>query len=158
MPKPGQKAGVKTTKINKTPIPVKPKTQSITRTQPTFTTRLINKNRAYSGVLRQGNKGKQVSHAPQPIVAQEPLPSANANSPAPAVSDRAVSNSYCSLSEIFQCLMDLANQNPSHSHILLWTFGLAKNKMRNLQDKFDMSYHLFEAYTHVISNSEFCMA
>ncbi|GIX97531.1 hypothetical protein CDAR_517571 [Caerostris darwini] len=141
---------------NKTPIPPKPKVLNITRTQPTFTSRLVTDSRAYSDVLRKGNESKQVSHAPRPMIAQEPLPCANTNRPAPAVTKRA--NSDCSLSEIFQCLMDLANQNPSHSHIIQRAFGLAKNKMRSSHDKFDMSYHLFEAYTHVISNNEFCTA
>ncbi|GIY58235.1 hypothetical protein CDAR_83721 [Caerostris darwini] len=57
-----------------------------------------------------------------------------------------------------RCLMDLANANPSHSHIILQAFGLAKDKMRSSQNKFDMSFHLFAAYTHVISTSEFCTA
>ncbi|GIY81191.1 hypothetical protein CDAR_380031 [Caerostris darwini] len=57
-----------------------------------------------------------------------------------------------------QCLMDLTNQNTPHSDIILRAFGLAKDKMRSSQDEFDMSYHLFKAYTHVISNSEFCTA
>ncbi|GIY23083.1 hypothetical protein CDAR_525321 [Caerostris darwini] len=77
-------------------------------TQPTFTSRPVNESRAYSEVLRKANQGKQVSHAPQPIIAQEePLPCANPNRPAPAVTERVVYNSECSLSEIFQCLNHL---------------------------------------------------
>ncbi|GIY29974.1 hypothetical protein CDAR_106431 [Caerostris darwini] len=139
-------------------MPSKPKVNNITRTQPVIYSRPVNDSRAYSEVLRKANEGKQVSHAPQPIIAQEPLPCINSNRPAPAVTERVVYNSECSLSEIFQCLMDLANANPSHSHIILRAFGLAKYKMRSSQNKFDMSFHLFEAYTHVISNSEFCTA
>ncbi|GIY85341.1 hypothetical protein CDAR_317951 [Caerostris darwini] len=127
--------------------------------RPTFTSRPVNESRAYSEVLRKANQGKQVSHAPQPITAQEvPLPRANPNLPAPAVTERVVYNSGCSLSEILQCLMDLQKDNPSHSHIILQAFGLAKDKMRNSQDKFDMGYHLFAAYTQVLSTSEFCTA
>ncbi|GIY76580.1 hypothetical protein CDAR_121371 [Caerostris darwini] len=78
------------------------------RSQRSLAVRLM-KVRAYSEVLRKANQGKQVSHAPQPIIAQEePLPCANSNRPAPAVTERVVYNSECSLSEIFQCLMDLA--------------------------------------------------
>ncbi|GIY10207.1 hypothetical protein CDAR_56911 [Caerostris darwini] len=126
------------------------------QTQPTFTSRPVNESRAYSEVLRKANEGKQVN---QPIIAQEePLPRAIPNRPAPAVTERVVYNSECSLSEILQCLMDLQKDNPSHSHIILQAFGLAKDKMRNSQDKFDMGYHLFAAYTHVLSTSEFCTA
>ncbi|GIY29073.1 hypothetical protein CDAR_47241 [Caerostris darwini] len=125
--------------------------------RPTFTSRSVNESRAYSEVLRKANEGKQVSHAPQPIIAQEePLPRANPNRPAPAATEGVVYNSECSLSEILQCLMDLQKDNPSHSHIILQAFGLAKDKMRNSQGKFDMGYHLFAAYIHVISTSEFC--
>ncbi|GIY52148.1 hypothetical protein CDAR_432391 [Caerostris darwini] len=124
--------------------------------RPTFTSRPVNESRAYSEVLRKANEGKQISHAPQPIIAQEePLPRANPNRPAPAMTERVVYNSECSLTEILQCLMDLQKDNPSHSHIILQAFGLAKDKMRNSQDKFDMGYHLFAAYTHVLSTSEF---
>ncbi|GIY62840.1 hypothetical protein CDAR_89781 [Caerostris darwini] len=127
--------------------------------RPTFTSRPVNESRAYSEVLRKANEGKQVNHAPQPIKAQEePLPRANPNRPAPSVTERVVCNYECSLSEIFQCLMGLANSNPSHSHIILRAFGLAKDKMQSSQNKFDMSYHLFAAYTHVMSTSEFCTA
>ncbi|GIY03807.1 hypothetical protein CDAR_288931 [Caerostris darwini] len=162
MPKPSQNSGSKNIKVNKTnnkiPVPPKPKVNNITRTQPTFTSRPVNDSKAYSEVLRKANEGKKVSHAPQPMVAQESLTCANTNRPAPAVTERAVYNSDCSLSEIFQCLMDLANANPSHSHIILRAFGLAKDKMQSSQNKFDMSFHLLETYTHVISNSEFCTA
>ncbi|GIX70154.1 hypothetical protein CDAR_312761 [Caerostris darwini] len=58
----------------------KPKLNNVTRTQPTFTSRQVNESRAYSEVLRKANQGKQVSHTPQPIIAQEePLPCANPN-------------------------------------------------------------------------------
>ncbi|GIY39624.1 hypothetical protein CDAR_279151 [Caerostris darwini] len=70
--------------ITKTPMPPKPKTNNMTRTQPTFTSRPVNDSRAYSEVLRKANEGKQVSHVPHPIIAQEePLPRANPNRPAP---------------------------------------------------------------------------
>ncbi|GIY55605.1 hypothetical protein CDAR_409331 [Caerostris darwini] len=163
MPKPSKKSGSKNIKINKnnvkSQVPSNNKLNNVTRTQPTFTSRPVNESRAYSEVLRKANQDKQVSHAPQPIIAQEePLPRANPNRPAPAVTERVVYNSECSQSEILQCLMDLQKDNPSHSHIILQAFGLAKDKMRNSQDKFDMGYHLFAAYTHVLSTSEFCTA
>ncbi|GIY29468.1 hypothetical protein CDAR_534051 [Caerostris darwini] len=67
-------------------------------------------------------------------------------------------SSECSLTEIFQCLMDLANQYPTHSQIILRAFGLAKDKMRSSSNRFDMTYHLFEAYTNVLSQSELLTA
>ncbi|GIY31917.1 hypothetical protein CDAR_409691 [Caerostris darwini] len=149
MPKPGQKSGAKTqnNKLIKPTTSSKPIPQVSTRTQPTtFTSRNVQPTMAYSEILRQGNEGKSVGPTPQPIMVREPLPAATTNSSAP------VSTSpECSLKEIFQCLRDLASQNPSHSQIILRAFGLAKDKMRSSSNIFDMMYHLFEAYTNVLS-------
>ncbi|GIY37398.1 hypothetical protein CDAR_243021 [Caerostris darwini] len=119
----------------------------------TFTSRTVQPAMAFSQILRQGNEEKSVGPAPQPIVAREPLSAAITNSSAPAKP-----SSECSLSEIFQCLMDLVRDNPSHSQIILQAFGLAKDKMRNSLNRFDMTYHLFEAYTDVLSESQFLTA
>ncbi|GIX79215.1 hypothetical protein CDAR_533021 [Caerostris darwini] len=125
-----------------------------TRKQPsTFTSRTVQPEMAFSQILRQGNEEKSAGPAPQPIVAREPLSAASTNSSAPAKP-----SSECSLSEIFQCLMDLVRDNPSHSQIILQAFGLAKDKMRNSLNRFDMTYHLFEAYTDVLSESQFLTA
>ncbi|GIY86660.1 hypothetical protein CDAR_468201 [Caerostris darwini] len=76
----------------------------------------------------------------------------------PPFTSRPVNDSRAYSARRTRCLMDFANANPSHSHIILRAFGSAKDKMRSSQNKFYMSFHLFEAYTHVISNSEFCTA
>ncbi|GIY11357.1 hypothetical protein CDAR_535611 [Caerostris darwini] len=138
MPKPAQKNGAKKQPVNKT---LKPTTQSKplqkvpTRTQPTtFTSRNVQPAVAFSQILRQGNEEKSVGPASQPIVAREPLSAATTNSSAPAKP-----SSECSLTEIFQCLMDLVGDNPSHSQIILRSFGLAKDKMRNSLNRFDMT-------------------
>ncbi|GIY07588.1 hypothetical protein CDAR_31501 [Caerostris darwini] len=132
----------------------KPVQKVPTRTQPTtFTSRSVQPEMAFSQILRQGNEEKSAGPAPQPIVAREPLSAAITNSSAPAKP-----SSECSLSEIFQCLMDLVRDNPSHSQIILQAFGLAKDKMRNSLNRFDMTYHLFEAYTDVLSESQFLTA
>ncbi|GIY50973.1 hypothetical protein CDAR_593191 [Caerostris darwini] len=134
--------------------PSKPLQKVPTRTQPTtFTSRNVQPAVAFSQILRQGNEEKSVGPAPQPIVAREPLSAATTNSSAPAKP-----SSECSLTEIFQCLMDLVRDNPSHSQIILRAFGLAKDKMRNSLNRFDMTYHLFEAYTDVLSESQFLTA
>ncbi|GIY13807.1 hypothetical protein CDAR_469431 [Caerostris darwini] len=125
-----------------------------TRTQPsTFTSRNVQPTVAFSEILRQGNEAKFVGPAPQLIMVREPLPAATTNSSAPVSS-----SSECSLTEIFQCLMDLANQYPTHCQIILRAFGLAKDKMRNSSNRFDMTFHLFEAYTNVLSQSELLTA
>ncbi|GIY30853.1 hypothetical protein CDAR_466861 [Caerostris darwini] len=157
MPKPGQKPSAKNqsaNKILKKPTSSKPIPQVSSRTQPsTFTSRTVQSTVAFSEILRQGNEAKSVGAAPQPIIVREPLSAATTNSSAPVTA-----SSECSLTEIFQCLMDLANANPSHSQIILRAFGLAKDKMRNSSNRFDMTYHLFEAYTNVLSQSEFFTA
>ncbi|GIY83003.1 hypothetical protein CDAR_553811 [Caerostris darwini] len=157
MPKTGQKSGAKkqtSSKSRNPPTSSKPKQQVTTRTQPsTFTSRTVQPAMAFSQILRQGNEEKSAGSAPQPIIAREPLSAANTNSSAPAQP-----SSECSLTEIFQCLMNLVRDNPSHSQIILRAFGLAKDKMRNSLNRFDMTYHLFEAYTDVLSESQFLTA
>ncbi|GIY59040.1 hypothetical protein CDAR_275481 [Caerostris darwini] len=141
-------------KINKPTTSSKPIQKVSTRTQSaTFTSRNVQPTMAFSKILRQGNEAKSVGPAPQPIIASEPLPAATTNSSAPVTA-----SSECSLMEIFQCLMDLVKDNPSHGQIILRAFGLAKDKMRNSSNRFDMTYHLFEAYTDVLSESQFLTA
>ncbi|GIY05804.1 hypothetical protein CDAR_427811 [Caerostris darwini] len=84
---------------------------------------------------------------------REPLPAATTNSSAPVTT-----SPECSLTEIFQCLMDLANQYKSHSQIILRAFGPAKDKMRSSSNRFDMTNPLFETYTNVLSQSELLTA
>ncbi|GIY14784.1 hypothetical protein CDAR_304411 [Caerostris darwini] len=132
----------------------KSKKRVSSRTQPsTFTSRNVQPTMAFSQILRQGNEAKPVGPAPQPIIVSKPLPAASTNSSAPVTA-----SSECSLTKIFQCLMDLVRDNPSHGQIILRAFGLAKEKMRNSLHRFDMTYHLFEAYTDVLSESQFLTA
>ncbi|GIX92474.1 hypothetical protein CDAR_400401 [Caerostris darwini] len=149
MPKPGVKNQVN----NKTKKPTtssKHIPQVSTRIKPTtFTSRNFQPTVAYFEILHQGNGGKSVGPVPQPIIVKEPLPAATKNNSAPVST-----SSECSLTEIFQCLMNLANQNPSHSQIILRAFGLAKDKMRSSSNRFDMTYHLFGAYINILSQSE----
>ncbi|GIY88010.1 hypothetical protein CDAR_368741 [Caerostris darwini] len=157
MPKPGQKPGVKNqvnNKKNKKTHLFQTYPQVSTRTQPTaFTSRNVQPTVAFSEILRQGNEAKSIGPALQPIMVREPLPAATTNSSAPVST-----SSECSLTEIFQCLMDLTNQYPTHSQIILRAFGLAKDKVRSSSNRFDMTHHLFEAYTNVLSQSELLTA
>ncbi|GIY06909.1 hypothetical protein CDAR_206491 [Caerostris darwini] len=124
MPKPAQKSGAKK----------QPNTKSV---KPTTSSKHIHaasdlyqsESPACNGFFPNSPPGerRKVSRSrPQPIIVREPLPAATTNSSAPVKA-----SSECSLTEIFQCLMDLVRDNPSHGQIILRAFGLAKDKMRN---------------------------